>query len=76
MADRLIVAGPPPLGGIALLDPARDALIEHSQIAIPLRVELLVGQTGQLVGARSVENDDPLAWDFPGPDIDTINGNR
>ena len=76
MSHRLLVAGAPPFGGVALLDPARDPFIEHSEIAIPFDIKLFVGQTGQLVGARSVEDDDPLAGDVPGPDIDIINGNR
>ena len=76
MSNRLIVAGAPPFGGVALLDPARDPFIEHPEIAIPFDIKLFVGQTGQLVGTRSVEDDDPLAGDVPGPEINIINGNR
>jgi hypothetical protein len=72
----LIVAGAPPLGGVALLDPARNPLIEHPKIAITFDVELFVGQTGQFVGTRSVEDDDPLTRDVPGPGINAVNGNR
>ena len=76
MSDRLIVAGAPAFRGIALLDPAWDAFIEYPQITIAFGIELFVGQTGQLVGAGSVEDHYPVARDFPGPDIDTVNGNR
>jgi hypothetical protein len=76
VSNRLIVAGAPPLGGVALLDPAWDPFIEHPEIAIPFDIELFVGQTGQLVGTRSVEHDDPLARDVPGPGINAVNGNR
>jgi len=76
MSNRLIVAGAPPFGGVALLDPARDPFIEHPEIAVAFDIKLFVGQTGQLVRARSVEDDDPLAWDVPGPDINIINRNR
>jgi hypothetical protein len=75
VSNRLVIAGAPPLGGVALLDPARDPFIEHSEIAIPFDIQFFVGQTGQLVGTRSVEDDYPLAWDVPGPDINAINGN-
>jgi hypothetical protein len=76
MADRLIVAGTPPLRGVALLDPAWDPFVEHPQIAIPFDIELFVGQTGQLVGTRSVEDDDALTWDVPGSDVYGVDGNR
>lgn len=76
MSNRPIVAGAPPFGGVALLDPARDPFIKHPEIAIPFDIKLFVGHTGQLVGTRSVEDDDPLARDVPGPEINTINGNR
>lgn len=75
MSNRLVIAGAPPLGGVALLDPARDPFIEHSEIAIPFDIQFFVGQTGQLVGTRSVEDDYPLAWDVPGLDINAVNGN-
>ena len=76
VSNRLIVAGAPPLGGVALLDPAWNPFIEHPKIAIAFDIELFVGQTGQLVGTRSVEDDDPLARDVPGSDINAVNGNR
>jgi hypothetical protein len=76
VSNRLIIAGAPPLGGVALLDPAGDPLIEHPEIAIPFDIELFVGQTGQLVRTRSVEHDDPLTRDVPGPGINAVNGNR
>ena len=75
MSKRPVIAGAPSLGGVALLDPARDPFIEHSEIAIPFDIQFFVGQTGQLVGTRSVEDDYPLAWDVPGPGINAVNGN-
>lgn len=75
MTNRVIVTGAPPLGGVALLDPAWDPLIEDSEITISHGIQLLVGQTGQLVGTRSVEDDDPVAWDLPRPHLDAVNGN-
>jgi hypothetical protein len=38
MAKRGIITGAPPFGGVALIDPARYALIEHPEIAISLGV--------------------------------------
>jgi hypothetical protein len=76
MSNRGIIAGTPPFGGVALIDPARNPLIENPEIAISLDVQLFVGQTGQLVGTRSVEDDQAVAWDFPGLDIDPVDGNR
>jgi len=57
MARRGVVAGAPAFGRIALIDPARNALIEDSEVAVSFGVQLFVGQTGQLVGTRSIEND-------------------
>ena len=75
MSNRFIVAGAPALGGVALLDPAWDPFIEYPKIAIPFDIKLFVGQTGQLVRTRSVEDDDPLAWDVPRPNVNAVNGN-
>jgi hypothetical protein len=77
MAERrAIVPCAPSFGRIAQLDPARDPLIEHSEIAISLRVQFLVGQTGQLVGARSVKHNQPVARDLTRPRVYAIHRNR
>ena len=57
MSHRGIVAGAPPFSWIALIDPAGNSLIEDPEVAVAVGVQLFVGQTGQLVGTRSVEND-------------------
>jgi hypothetical protein len=57
MSYRGIVASAPPFGRVALIDPTRNALVEDPQIAIPFGVQLFIGQTGQFVWTRSVEND-------------------
>jgi len=57
MSYRNLIAGAPAFGRIALIHPARNALVKDPQIAIPFGVQLFVGQTGQLVWARSIEND-------------------
>jgi hypothetical protein len=57
VSNRGIVAGAPPFGRVALIDPARDSLIENPEIAVSLGVQLFVGQTGQLVRTGSVEDD-------------------
>ena len=69
-----IIPGPPPFGRIPQLHPTGNALIEHSEIAISLRGEFLVGQTGQLVGARSVEDHQPVTGDFPGTRLKAVQG--
>jgi hypothetical protein len=75
MPNRLIVVGTPPLGRVPLLDPAGDSLIEHSEIAVSQHIELLVGQTGQLMGTGSVEDDDAVAWNVTRLDLYVIDGN-
>jgi hypothetical protein len=77
MSDRhRIIPSPPPFGRVALLDPAGDALIENPEIAVSLGVQLFVGQTGQLVRARSVEHDQPVTRDFACTGIDAVEGHR
>jgi hypothetical protein len=73
---RRLVSCPPAFGRVALVNPAGNALIENPEIAIPLGVQLFVGQTGQLMGTRSVEDDNPLTRDVPVPGINAVNGNR
>lgn len=57
MPNRHIVAGAPSCGWVPLLDPTGNTFIEDPEIAVTLGKELFVGQTGQLVWARSVEDD-------------------
>jgi len=57
MPYRAVVAGAPPFGWIALIDPTRYALVEDPKVAIAFGVQLFVGQTGQLVGTSSIQND-------------------
>jgi hypothetical protein len=57
MPNRDIVASTPPFGGVALIDPAWNAFIENPEIAKSLSVQFFVGQTGQLVWTRSIEDD-------------------
>ena len=57
MPYRGIVAGSPAFGRIALIDPAGNALVEDPEVTVSFGVQLFVGQTGQLVWARSIEND-------------------
>jgi hypothetical protein len=71
-----IISGTPPFGRIPELHPTGNALIEHSEIAIPLRSEFFVGQTGQLVGACSVEDHQPVTRDLPGTRLEAVQGNR
>ena len=43
--------------GVALLVPADDSFIEHFHVAETVFVENAIGQTGQVMGARSIEDD-------------------
>jgi hypothetical protein len=43
--------------GVALLVPADDPFIEHVHVAKTVFVENAIGQTGQVMGARSIEDD-------------------
>ena len=49
------------LHGVALLVPADDPFVEHFHIAVTIFVEDAIGQTGQVMGARSIEDDGPVA---------------
>jgi hypothetical protein len=71
-----IIPGPPPFGWIPKFHPAGNALIEHSEVAISLRGELFVGQTGQLVGAGSVEDHQSVARDLAGTRFKAVDGHR
>jgi hypothetical protein len=73
---RPIIPGSPPFGRIPELHPTGNALIEHSEIAISLCGKLFVGQTGQLVGARSVEDHQPVTRDLPGTRLEAVQGDR
>lgn len=42
--------------GIAVLFPVRDAALEHVHVAVPKPIDVLIGQTGQVVWAGSVED--------------------
>jgi hypothetical protein len=72
---RRLVSCPPAFGRVALVNPAGNALIENPEIAIPLGVQLFVGQTGQFVRARSVEHHQPVTRDFARTGIDARQGN-
>jgi hypothetical protein len=76
MSNRRIITRTPALGGIALVDPARNPFIEHPEITISFVVKLFVGQTGQFVWTRSVQDDYPITGDIPGSDIDAVDGDR
>lgn len=43
--------------GVALLVPADDPFVEHFHIAVTVFMQNAIGQTGQVVGARSIEDD-------------------
>jgi hypothetical protein len=77
MPDRhRIISGPPPFSRVALVDPAGNTLIKNPEIAISLGVQLFVGQTGQLVRARSVEHDQAVTRDFACTGINAVKGHR
>ena len=46
--------------GITLLDPAGEAFVEDLHVAIAFLVEDAVGQTGQVMGTSSIEDDRPV----------------
>jgi hypothetical protein len=71
-----IIPGPPPFGRIPQLHPTGNALIEHSEVAIPLRSEFFVGQTGQLVWTGSIEDHQPVTGDLPRTRLEAVQGNR
>ena len=41
--------------------PTFDAFVEHFHVAVPVLVKNAIGQTGQVMGARSIERDRPVA---------------
>src|SRR5687767_32802 len=58
---------PSRLGGITLGDPPGQPFIEDEHVAVAGGVEDAVGPPGQLVGARSVEEDEVLTRDVVDP---------
>ena len=46
--------------GVALFDPAGEALVEDLHVAIAFLVEDAIGQTGQVVRASSIKDDRPV----------------
>jgi hypothetical protein len=46
-----------PFHRVAFLVPAYDALVENFHVAVTLFVENAVGQTGQVMGASSIQDD-------------------
>jgi hypothetical protein len=55
------------LDGIPLLRPPRDAFPQHLHVPVPVLLEKLVGQTGLMDRARSIEDDQPLPRDLAHP---------
>lgn len=53
-----------PLQGVLALLPARQALLEHLHVAISSTIELLIGQTGQMVWTGSIQYHGDMARDF------------
>ena len=41
--------------------PSEDSLIEHFHVLITVFVENSIGQTGQVMGASSIQHDQPVA---------------
>ena len=48
--------------GVALFVPAHDTFVENFHVAVTAFVENAISQTGQVMGARSIENDRSVAW--------------
>ena len=48
--------------GVALFDPAGEAFVEDLHITVALLVEHAIGQTGQVMGASSIEHERPVSW--------------
>ena len=57
----------PAIDGIPLVLPTRNAFPQHLHIPVPLLLEELVGQTGLMDRARSIEDDQPLPRDLADP---------
>jgi hypothetical protein len=57
MPHGSVSAGAPPFGWIPLLHPTRNALVKDPQIPISFGGQFFIGQTGQFVWTRSIEND-------------------
>jgi hypothetical protein len=49
------------LDGVAVLFPARNTFLEHLHVPVAKTVEILIGQTGQMVWAGSIEHHRPVA---------------
>lgn len=64
--ERCIISRPPAFGGMTLVNPACNAFVQDLEIAIPHGVEFLVGQTGQLMGAGSIEDHNSIPGNLLG----------
>src|SRR5438128_2659835 len=49
---------------VRVLLPAWQALVQHLHVTIPGTIQFLIGQTGQMVWAASIENHGNIAWDL------------
>ena len=58
------------LDGITLARPTRDAFPQHLHVPVPVLLEELVGQTGLMDWARSIEDDQPLPRDLADPSLE------
>lgn len=52
------------LYGVAALSPSGKAFIENSHVAVSFLVQEAIGQTGQVMGASSVEHDEFVFGDL------------
>ena len=65
-----------PFHGIAFLIPAGDALVENFHVAVTLFVENAISQTGQVVRASSIQDDQAIVGNALQVSIELLEGGR
>ena len=56
--------------------PTDNSFIEHFHVAVTVFVENAVGQTGQVMGAGSIEHDRPIAGNIIDDSFELSEGRR
>jgi hypothetical protein len=65
-----------PFHRIAFLIPAGDALVENFHVAVTLFVKNAIGQTGQVVRASSIQDDQAIVGNALQVSIELLEGGR
>src|SRR3989338_6432713 len=60
----MTLSHPASLYGVASLDPTGKTFVEHSRVFITSLIQHAIGQTGQVMGASSIQDYGSVSWDL------------